>query len=925
MNYLFLVNGGWGPYGSYGSCSKTCGGGYQKRYRKCNKPKQQYGGKPCSGSNSQTGKCNGHVDCPVNGGWGPYGSYGSCSKTCGGGYQKRYRKCNKPKQQYGGKPCSGSNSQTGKCNGHIDCPEHMMMTMMVVVVVVVTAVVTDDDDVDHLMEIGAPTDLMEHVARPVVVEANPDPGHAPILHQLTVEKVALVPAVKQEAVTAMYLVQLMGNGAPGPHTEHVARPVVVEANPDPGHAPILHQLTVEKVALVKGVKQEAVTSMCLVQFLEIGAPGPHMEHVAGPVGVVENNPDPGHAPILHQHTVEKVALVPAVKEEAVTKMCLVQFLENGAPGALTEHVARPVGVVENNPDPGHAPILHQLTVEKVALVPAVKEEAVTTMCLVQLMENGAPGALTEHVAGPVGVVENNPDPEHAPILHQLMVEKIALVEAVEAVKQEAVTKMCLVQFLEIGAPGALTDHAARPVVVEVNPDPGHAPTQDHSLEEAHVLVQQRKIENVTADAVQFYLVLNSAIIGFAKPGQSVKESVGSFKVQVKRSGATKLSHSASVKSVDGTAQSTNPADFVRINPTTITFGPNDAVKEVTVTILEDKIDEKTENFRLVLSSSDNRVTISRAVFNINIRDNDVDGNWGAWTPFTKCSKPCGRGSQSRSRKCDNPAPQGGGRPCAGPSSQSRRCYIKRYCPNRHRVQTPKVRHQVQTQVQDDEVATNIDMVVGMVVGMVVDMVVGMAKQQAVIGWFHARVPIGRFTEDRLMEDGAPTDLMDHVVKHVVAAIRNDTEYVTNQSHSTEVNFVLVHQRKIESVIPDTVQFYLVLNSAIIGFAKPGQSVKESVGSFKVQVKRSGATKLSHSASVKSVDGTAQSTNPADFVRINPTTITFGPNDAVKEVTVTILEDKIDEKTENFRLVLSSSDNRVTISRAVFNINIRDND
>ena len=57
----------------------------------------------------------------------------------------------------------------------------------------------------------------------------------------------------------------MGNGAPGPHTEHVARPVVVEANPDPGHAPILHQLTVEKVALVKGVKQEAVTSMCLVQ------------------------------------------------------------------------------------------------------------------------------------------------------------------------------------------------------------------------------------------------------------------------------------------------------------------------------------------------------------------------------------------------------------------------------------------------------------------------------------------------------------------------------------------------------------------------------------------------------------------------------------------------------------------------------------
>jgi len=53
-----IVNGGWGPYGPYGSCSKTCGGGYQKRYRKCNKPKPQYGGRPCSGSNSQTGMCN---------------------------------------------------------------------------------------------------------------------------------------------------------------------------------------------------------------------------------------------------------------------------------------------------------------------------------------------------------------------------------------------------------------------------------------------------------------------------------------------------------------------------------------------------------------------------------------------------------------------------------------------------------------------------------------------------------------------------------------------------------------------------------------------------------------------------------------------------------------------------------------------------
>jgi len=45
---------------------------------------------------------------PVDGGWGRWGSYGECTRTCGGGVKYRSRQCNNPKPQYYGKPCKGS-------------------------------------------------------------------------------------------------------------------------------------------------------------------------------------------------------------------------------------------------------------------------------------------------------------------------------------------------------------------------------------------------------------------------------------------------------------------------------------------------------------------------------------------------------------------------------------------------------------------------------------------------------------------------------------------------------------------------------------------------------------------------------------------------------------------------------------------------
>ena len=52
----------------------------------------------------------------------------------------------------------------------------------------------------------------------------------------------------------------------------------------------------------------------------------------------------------------------------------------------------------------------------------------------------------------------------------------------------------------------------------------------------------------------------------------------------------------------------------------------------------------------------------------------VNGGWGDWTEWKdtdECSKPCGTGNktQSRTRKCDNPAPKYGGKPCAGEATE----------------------------------------------------------------------------------------------------------------------------------------------------------------------------------------------------------------------------------------------------------------
>ncbi|XP_023932361.1 SCO-spondin isoform X5 [Lingula anatina] len=102
----------WGLWGKWGACSKTCGGGEQRRYRSCENGEP---GQDCIGSTVDKRPCNSN-DCPS---WGEWSPYSTCSATCGGGLKNRFRAC-----QGGGVPgvdCLGPATESVACNEE-QCP-----------------------------------------------------------------------------------------------------------------------------------------------------------------------------------------------------------------------------------------------------------------------------------------------------------------------------------------------------------------------------------------------------------------------------------------------------------------------------------------------------------------------------------------------------------------------------------------------------------------------------------------------------------------------------------------------------------------------------------------------------------------------------------------------------------------------------------
>ncbi|XP_047443825.1 hemicentin-1 isoform X2 [Mugil cephalus] len=114
------INGNWGPWSSWGSCSRTCNGGQMRRYRTCDNPRPANGGRACAGSDTHMQRCS-TASCPVDGNWGSWQPWGECSSSCGGGERTRVRLCNSPSSSNGGRPCPGDSTQLSRCNTQA-CP-----------------------------------------------------------------------------------------------------------------------------------------------------------------------------------------------------------------------------------------------------------------------------------------------------------------------------------------------------------------------------------------------------------------------------------------------------------------------------------------------------------------------------------------------------------------------------------------------------------------------------------------------------------------------------------------------------------------------------------------------------------------------------------------------------------------------------------
>ncbi|ESO90281.1 hypothetical protein LOTGIDRAFT_123415 [Lottia gigantea] len=113
--FYFTVDGSWGNWGQFSTCSKPCGGGMLTRQRLCDNPSSANGGATCIGDQTETKACA-EDPCPVDGKWGAWSNYDTCSTTCGRGTQKRTRQCDNPASSFGGATCSPPGSETQSCN-----------------------------------------------------------------------------------------------------------------------------------------------------------------------------------------------------------------------------------------------------------------------------------------------------------------------------------------------------------------------------------------------------------------------------------------------------------------------------------------------------------------------------------------------------------------------------------------------------------------------------------------------------------------------------------------------------------------------------------------------------------------------------------------------------------------------------------------
>ena len=100
----------WSSWGTWSSCSRSCGSGLRYRSRRIVQH-AKHGGARCSGSSRAQSSCVVR-GCPCR--WSSWGAWSSCSRSCG--YGKRYKSRRIVQHaKHGGTRCFGSSRAQSTC------------------------------------------------------------------------------------------------------------------------------------------------------------------------------------------------------------------------------------------------------------------------------------------------------------------------------------------------------------------------------------------------------------------------------------------------------------------------------------------------------------------------------------------------------------------------------------------------------------------------------------------------------------------------------------------------------------------------------------------------------------------------------------------------------------------------------------------
>jgi len=119
--------------------------------------------------------------------------------------------------------------------------------------------------------------------------------------------------------------------------------------------------------------------------------------------------------------------------------------------------------------------------------------------------------------------------------------------------------------------------------------------------------------------------LDDTVVSLASVNQTVAEGDGSAVITVTRDGD--LDRTATARVTTGNGSATAPQDYGALTNTTVTFGPGETVKTVTVPINNDTLDEPNETFTVRLSPVTGRAGNATTAVKIADDDNPVGRRW----------------------------------------------------------------------------------------------------------------------------------------------------------------------------------------------------------------------------------------------------------------------------------------------------------